>query len=109
MTFRWITALAAAALLLAACGGGDDNDRTKGDIARSIFYFYTRYYRSRPTDFSLGNFNVEEATLRRWHESDPPDADEISHNDLVYAIQGNRNPYIDHPEYLKEIPDFPDR
>jgi deoxyribonuclease-1 len=87
----------------------EPHDRTKGDIARSIFYFYTRYYRSRPTDFSLGNFNVEEATLRRWHESDPPDADEISHNDLVYAIQGNRNPYIDHPEYLKEIPDFPDR
>lgn len=83
--------------------------RTKGDIARAIFYFYTRYYRTRPADFTLNNFNVEEATLRQWHEADPPDADERSKNDLVYAIQGNRNPYIDHPEFIKQIPDFPDR
>lgn len=87
----------------------EPHDKTKGDIARAIFYFYTRYYRSRPADFTLNNFNVEEATLRKWHESDPPDADERAHNDLVYAIQGNRNPYIDRPELLKQIPDFPDR
>jgi endonuclease I len=87
----------------------EPHDRTKGDIARAIFYFYARYYRSRPADFTLSNFNVEEATLRRWHEADPPDANEQSHNDLVYAIQGNRNPFIDHPEFIKQIPDFPDR
>ncbi len=87
----------------------EPHDRTKGDIARAIFYFYTRYYRSRPSDFTLSNFNVEEATLRRWHESDPPDSDEVSRNDLIFALQGNRNPFVDHPEFVKEIPDFPDR
>ncbi|MFO0657412.1 MAG: endonuclease [Polyangia bacterium] len=81
-----------------------DRDKTKGDIARAIFYFYTRYYRSRPADFTLNNFNVEEATLRKWHESDPPDADERAHNDLnFYAIRSSRNPYIDRPELLKQI------
>lgn len=87
----------------------EPHDRTKGDIARAIFYFYTRYYRNRPSDFTLANFNAEEATLRRWHDADPPDADERSRNDLVYGIQANRNPFIDHPEYIKQIPDFPDR
>jgi deoxyribonuclease I len=84
--------------------------RTKGDVARAIFYFYTRYAAPsapRPSKLSLTNFAVEEATLRRWHAADPPDAEERGHNDAVYTIQGNRNPYIDHPEWVAALPDFP--
>lgn len=85
----------------------EPQDRHKGNVARAIFYFYTRYASQRPSKFSLANFNVEEATLRRWHVQDPPDAAERSRNDAVYGAQGNRNPYIDHPEYVAAIPDFP--
>lgn len=85
----------------------EPHDRSKGDIARAIFYFYTRYNGSRPGSYTLSNFNAEEATLRRWHQVDPPDADEKTHNELVFSIQGNRNPYIDHPEYIGQISDFP--
>jgi endonuclease I len=85
----------------------EPHDSSKGNIARAIFYFYTRYASRRPSKFTLNNFNVEEATLRRWHEMDPPDAEERARNDLVFGIQGNRNPYLDHPEFVSAIPDFP--
>ncbi len=38
-------------------------------------------------------------TLVAWHQADPPDAGEILRNEIVYGFQGNRNPFIDHPEY----------
>ena len=85
----------------------EPQDRLKGDIARAVFYFYTRYAQRPPSRFSLSNFNTEEATLRRWHRQDPPDAAERARNDAVYGAQGNRNPYVDHPEYVTAIPDFP--
>jgi len=85
----------------------EPHPRTKGAIARAIFYFYTRYASRQPSKFTLSNFNIEETTLRRWHKSYPPDAEERARNELVYAIQGNRNPYIDHPEFVDAISDFP--
>jgi len=39
-------------------------------------------------------------TLLLWHEEDPVDAREQLRNDEVYAIQGNRNPFVDHPEWV---------
>ena len=38
--------------------------------------------------------------LLAWNEQDPPDDFERNRNEVVYAYQGNRNPYIDHPEYV---------
>jgi hypothetical protein len=38
-------------------------------------------------------------TLLAWHAADPPDAQEQLRNDVVFSYQGNRNPFIDHPEY----------
>lgn len=78
----------------------------KGDIARALLYFYTRYAGQPTSGFTLNNFNAEQATLIRWHQQDPPDANERAHNDAVYGIQGNRNPYIDHPEYVTAIGSF---
>ena len=37
--------------------------------------------------------------LLTWHHEDPPDAREHRRNEAVYVFQGNRNPFIDHPEY----------
>ena len=36
--------------------------------------------------------------LLAWHEADPPDARERQRNERIEAEQGNRNPYVDHPE-----------
>lgn len=40
------------------------------------------------------------ATLLSWHVQDPPDADEQRRNDIVWRYQGNRNPFVDHPEWV---------
>ena len=34
-----------------------------------------------------------------WHQADPPDAAELARNEVIYSFQGNRNPFIDHPEW----------
>ena len=81
----------------------------KGDVARALLYFYVRYYYNRTPSFTLANFNVEEATLIQWAKQDPPDAYEQARNELVFRAQGNRNPFIDHPEYLDAIGDFPNQ
>jgi endonuclease I len=79
----------------------------KGDIARAIFYFYTRY-KLRPTDnFTLQNFNIEEATLIQWHNTDPPDAFERQRNSLAFRAQGNRNPFVDRPEFVATVGNWP--
>jgi endonuclease I len=79
----------------------------KGDIARAIFYFYTRY-KLRPTDnFTLQNFNIEEATLIQWHNTDPPDAFERQRNSLAFRAQGNRNPFVDRPEFVAAVGNWP--
>jgi len=79
----------------------------RGDVARAIFYFYTRYHDAPTPTFSLANFNVEEATLMQWSAADPPDDFERARNAMICRAQGNRNPYVDHPEYLSATGDFP--
>jgi endonuclease I len=38
-----------------------------------------------------------------WHEQDPVDARDVWRNEVVYDSQGNRNPFIDHPEWVRSI------
>ncbi len=40
------------------------------------------------------------SVVLQWHLDDPVDAKELARNDAVYAYQGNRNPFIDHPEWV---------
>ncbi|TGD59816.1 endonuclease [Flavobacterium humi] len=83
----------------------------KGDIARMYFYFATRY-ENTIAGYSYPMFNgtsnqVFTNTFRdmllAWHTQDPVSAREIARNNAIYARQGNRNPYIDHPEYVNAI------
>ncbi|MDG0815815.1 endonuclease I family protein [Bdellovibrio svalbardensis] len=70
----------------------------KGNVARAVFYFAIRY------DFPVPS--ALEATLRRWNKLDPVDQTELDRNDAIEKIQGNRNPFIDHPEYVDQISKF---
>jgi len=95
-------------------------DEFKGDFARAYFYIATRYEdviakddwhrNTKETTAAL----VEESSdqvyqswlitmLLKWHESDPVSAEEISRNDAAEIFQGNRNPFIDHPDFAKYI------
>lgn len=76
----------------------EPHDKVKGDVARALFYFSVRY--KRPID------SAQESTLRDWHQDDPIDADEELHNEQVFKIQKNRNPFIDNPLWVDEIQDF---
>ncbi len=73
-------------------------DETKGNIARALLYFNTRY------GDSLTQQNVNMIPdLAQWHYADPPDAAEIARNNAVQGFLTNRNPFIDHPEFVGRI------
>lgn len=83
----------------------------KGDIARMYFYFATRY-ENTVAGYSYAMFNGSSNqvfttaflnVLLAWHAQDPVSAREIARNNAIYARQNNRNPYIDHPEYVNQI------
>lgn len=40
------------------------------------------------------------STLLQWSTDDPVDDLEGHHNDVVFSYQGNRNPFVDHPEWI---------
>jgi hypothetical protein len=46
---------------------------------------------------SLKNWSAQ--MLLAWHHLDPVSTKEIDRNNAVYALQGNRNPFIDRPLY----------
>ena len=43
------------------------------------------------------------STLLDWHLADPPDDFERRRNDLIADLQGNRNPFVDHPDWVQDI------
>ncbi len=80
----------------------------KGDVARAVLYMDIRYEGTNGEDqLTLGETTSTAGqmasliALRAWHAADPPDAAERLRNDIIFAYQGNRNPYIDHPEYVE--------
>lgn len=90
----------------------EPRDEVKGDVARMILYMDVRYEGDNDElDLTaVDAINTAPApehgrlsTLLVWHEEDPPDAFEINRNDVVYSYQGNRNPFIDHPEFVYDI------
>ena len=43
------------------------------------------------------------STLLKWHLEDPVDDFERNRNEVIFSYQGNRNPYIDYPEFVEMI------
>lgn len=87
-------------------------DEFKGDVARMIFYFVTRY-QSKLSSFTSGDMlgsstypglqTWELNVLLAWHNQDPVSQAEINRNNASYTYQGNRNPFIDNPGYVDLI------
>ncbi|MBL0025193.1 MAG: endonuclease [Saprospiraceae bacterium] len=68
----------------------------KGDIARSMFYFYT-FYRAEADKKSKSFFSSMLPYLCRWHRSDKVDSTEIIRSLAIARIQANINPFIFDP------------
>jgi len=80
----------------------------KGDFARTYFYVATRYMDNidnwNSAAFSGNDLSEWHANmLLEWHWNDPVSQKEIDRNNAVHDIQNNRNPYIDHPEWVDLI------
>lgn len=99
----------------------------QGDVARAMFYMAIRYEGgihsesgAAEPDLELtddieliasSNTGFNESTaymgrlsdLLKWHHKDPVDHYEQHRNDVVFAAQGNRNPFVDRPELVCEI------
>ncbi len=92
-----------------------------GDVARALLYMDVRYEGDggepdlRLTD-DLALINASAtgnnepvaymgllSTLLEWHRLDPVDDKERARNDAVYTYQHNRNPFIDHPEWVAVV------
>ena len=88
-------------------------DAAKGDVARALFYMDVRYAGDKDGEPDLqlvdavntsGTQLGKLSTLIRWHFQDPPDDFERQRNNLIYANwQGNRNPFVDHPEWVLKV------
>lgn len=91
-------------------------DEFKGDIARGLFYFATRYEDQINTSgWDSPNGNVLNSNknqfyddwyidlLLSWHLSDPVSQEELDRNDNGFLHQNNRNPFIDNPTFVQAI------
>ena len=69
----------------------EPREDVKGNIARSMFYFYTMYNDVADTNF----FNIQKETLYDWHRQDPVNANELNRTMAIAGYQENKpNPYV---------------
>ncbi|SCL19522.1 endonuclease [Micromonospora inyonensis] len=91
----------------------EPRNAVKGDVARMIMYMAIRYegndgWPNLEMNNSVNNgtapYHGKMAVLLQWHQADPPDAFEKRRNQRIYERwQGNRNPFIDHPEWAPSM------
>ena len=87
----------------------EPTDNVKGDVARICLYVYVRWGSDWGADSITEVFQSVDVLLE-WCALDPVDTWEMGRNEVVQDIQGNRNVFIDYPEYAwlifgKEVPD----
>lgn len=98
----------------------------KGDIARAVLYMDIRYEGGVASGGNTQGQNEPDlvvtddqslivpkgagqspaymgmtSDLIAWHQMDPPDQLDILRNDYIESVQGNRNPFVDHPEWVE--------
>ncbi|MBO4803773.1 MAG: endonuclease [Muribaculaceae bacterium] len=100
----------------------EPDDEYKGDFARIYFYMVTCYKSVVGTwpgcdqlDYETNGYKAFSSwsmqMLMEWHRADPVSPKEIARNEAVYKSidhgkdygQGNRNPFVDHPELAEYI------
>lgn len=91
----------------------EPRDADKGDVARMIFYMDVRWEGGdgKPdleVNSVVGNgtapYMGKLADLKKWNDEDPPSAFEKTRNEKIFSTwQHNRNPFIDHPEWVDQI------
>lgn len=97
-------------------------DHRKGEVARAMFYMAIRYEgiaAEQAHDGVIPDLELTDdrskivitsntaakaymgllADLLTWNTQAPPDAEEVARNDVIQSFQGNRNPFVDHPEW----------
>lgn len=96
------------------------NDTYKGDFARIYFYALAKWnsynfgqtsngqkmFQNSTSKTSSNNYGLTAysvSLLIKWHKADPVSTWESQRNERVYGLQGNRNPFVDHPEYANYI------
>ena len=94
----------------------EPDDQYKGDFARIYYYFATRYgpknkiptsgdgttmFSTNANNYYLTSYG--RALLNKWHVQDPVSQKELDRNDGVESTVGNRNPFVDHPEWADKI------
>ena len=91
----------------------EPDDQYKGDFARICLYFATchpdkanqtaearSFYKTSGFPY-LTEYGL--ALCLKWHRQDPVSQKEINRNDGMQTVQKNRNPFIDHPEWVDYI------
>lgn len=84
-------------------------DAFKGDLVRGQFYMATRYFGQDagwPGSDSFDGAEMKQWAVDQymdWSQADPVSWKERMRNGAVYVIQGNRNPFVDHPEFITAI------
>ena len=91
-------------------------DNVKGNVARIIFYVYLHYGNAfgGESNSYVGNLSVTSVVncaseaaawemLLEWNTLDPVDELEQTLNDVACYYQGNRNPFIDYPNFATQI------
>lgn len=75
----------------------EPRDEQKGATARAMCYFVIRYQ-----DYS-NHFSSQETILRQWHKDFPPTAIDSARNEGIFAVQKNRNPFVDYPQFIDRM------
>lgn len=73
----------------------------KGAVARATLYFLLRYPRTIGGQSEYSAADIDQ--LLEWHRADPPGLYEFHRNAEIEKLQGNRNPFIDHPEWADRV------
>lgn len=92
----------------------EPRDEVKGDVARMVFYMDTRYEgndSSGTPDLEIANYVGtgtqallgKLCTMVAWHRGDAVSAQEVRRNGRIHQRQGNRNPFIDNPNWVEDI------
>ena len=72
-------------------------DEAKGEVARSVMYGTVMY------SYTMTNEIKSIELALKWHLEHPITSRETKRNDVVHELQGNRNPFVDHPDYACKI------